>query len=452
MVATLFRHELDLHRSHSARLAMTGLMMVLIALSVFRGGTSFHDGSASVREAAAAAREEWRGRPPDQWLSAGVRDGVWVFQPPLPSCVLTDGIARGRDAGHRVRVGLAQAHRVELSDGHASWSPRLGRFGSLDLGFVLTILAPLWAILLTFDAVSGEKERGTLRILFSHPLDRGAYLGAKAAGLVVWVVVPVSAALLAGFGLCAASGHFENGAVDPLRLAAFLATAFLYLAFWGMLGLWASTRGADSRGSLMLLLLLWVVFTFFLPRTAVIVGDLLHPTATKLEVDIARRALLAEARRVLDDDHHAPPPASWMEERVLVSERAIPMEVEADRAFAAEREASSRVKRRLASLSPMALASLALMDLAGTGERRHQAFLEQVDAYRRRLSAYFVATIRRQPVEAAVAFANIPAFEYREEAATEALGRTWPGMAWLALLTALAYGAALRGMGRYDLR
>lgn len=449
---SLLRHELDLHRSNPARRLITGLMMVIIVLAIYRGGEIFHHRSESTREAEEAARAEWAKFKPEQWLSAGVGSGKWIYQQPLPSSILMDGISRNQTAGLRVRVGLAPAHRTELTDGQQAWNPQVSRFGSLDLGFVLTVLAPLWAILLTFDAVSGEKERGTLRLLFSYPVSRRSFLNAKAVGFLIWMAAPISIALLIGIATSAVGGHFQNGFIAPSRLALFAVTAFLYLAFWGMAGLWASARSIDSRRSLMLLLLIWVVFTFFIPRIAMIVGDQLHPRATKMEIDIAKRALLVEARRILDQDHHGNPPASWMEERILVAGKALPKEAEIDRAFAMEREAALRTKTGLASLSPMAMASFALMDLAGTGERRYRDFIEQVETFRYELSGYYASVARQEPKEVKAIFAGIPGFQYREESLAEVVGRTWPKMFWLVLLAGVAYAAAVRGIRRYDMR
>lgn len=449
---SLLRHEVDLHRSNPARLLITGLMMIIVILALYRGGAIFHHRAESVHEAQAAAEREWAKFKPEQWLNAGVGSGKWIYQSPLPSSMLMDGISRNQTAGLRVRVGLAPAHRTELTDGQQAWNPQVSRFGSLDLGFVLTVLAPLWVILLTFDAVSGEKERGTLRLLFSYPVDRKSYLNAKALGLLIWVVVPISIALFIGLLINGFSGYFQNGFIHPMRLILFASTGFLYLAFWGLAGLWASARSTDSRRSLMLLLLVWVVFTFFIPRIAMIVGDQLHPRATKMEIDIAKRALLTEGRRILDEDHHGKPPASWMEERVLVAGKILPKEAEIDRAFAMEREAAHRTKTGLASLSPMAVTSFALMDLAGTGERRYRHFIDQVESYRHQFSGYYASVAGQEPKEVKVIFAGIPGFQYREESLAEVVGRTWPKMFWLALLAGMAYAAVVRGISRYDMR
>lgn len=452
LFGSLLRHELDLHWSSRARRAITGLMTVIVVLALYRGGEIFYHRSENVREAERAAHAEWAKLTPDKWLTAGVGSGKWIYQPPLPSSLLMDGISRSQTPGFRVRVGLEPAHRLELTDGQQSWSPQVSRFGSLDLGFVMTVLAPLWVILLTFDAVSGERERGTLRMLFSYPVARRSYLNAKAVGLLVWIVSPVFIAFAIGLLLSGVSGHFKNGFVDPLRLVLFSATGFLYLVFWGMAGLWASARNPDSRRSLMSLLLLWVLFTFFIPRIAVMIGDQLYPRATKMEIDIAKRALLVEARRTLDEDHHGKPPASWMEERVLVAEKALPKEAEIDRFFAEKRAAAYRTKIGLASLSPMAVTSFALMDLAGTGEPRYRSFVDQIDAYRYHLSGYYASVARQERKEAGAIFANIPGFQYQEEPFVEVLRRCWPKMLWLTLLAGGAYVAAAHGIGRYDLR
>ncbi|MDC4226571.1 MAG: ABC transporter permease [Candidatus Manganitrophus sp.] len=223
---SLLRHEVDLYRSNPARLLITGLMMIIVILALYRGGAIFHHRAESIHEAQAAAEGEWAKFKPEQWLNAGVGSGKWIYQPPLPSSMLMDGISRNQTAGLRVRVGLAPAHRTELTDGQQAWNPQVSRFGSLDLGFVLTVLAPLWVILLTFDAVSGEKERGTLRLLFSYPVDRKSYLNAKAFGLLIWVVVPISIAFFIGFLVNGFSGHFQNGFIHPMRLILFASDRF----------------------------------------------------------------------------------------------------------------------------------------------------------------------------------------------------------------------------------
>ena len=53
-------------------------------------------------------------------------------------------------------------------------SSSLGLFGNLDYLFVVQFLFSLFGLLLSFDAVTREKEAGTLRSILANPVSRTA--------------------------------------------------------------------------------------------------------------------------------------------------------------------------------------------------------------------------------------------------------------------------------------
>lgn len=94
-------------------------------------------------------------------------------------------------------------------------------------------LVPLLALLLAFDAVAGELERGTLPLLLAYPVSRPqALMGKLLAHLAVLAV-----ALLAGYGTAALAAF----AVDARALAGVPA---LFRLFWSSLLLGATFLGA----------------------------------------------------------------------------------------------------------------------------------------------------------------------------------------------------------------
>lgn len=85
-------------------------------------------------------------------------------------------------------------------------------------------LAPLIALLLAFDAVAGEAERGTLALLLSYPVSRMTILAGKfAAHLAV-----LAMALAAGFGLSALMAYFIDGNAGGVSAASLLAMVRLW--------------------------------------------------------------------------------------------------------------------------------------------------------------------------------------------------------------------------------
>ena len=55
-------------------------------------------------------------------------------------------------------------------------------FGDFDLLFILTALVSLLSVLVIYDSVSGEKDRGTLRLVLSYQVPRSKLLLAKYLG------------------------------------------------------------------------------------------------------------------------------------------------------------------------------------------------------------------------------------------------------------------------------
>ena len=83
-------------------------------------------------------------------------------------------------------------HRVYSDD------PILAVFRFLDLTFIIQVVLSLFAIVLTYDSISGEREQGTLRLTFANAVPRGVYLVAKLIG--TWLGAQLAAWLLPGVG------------------------------------------------------------------------------------------------------------------------------------------------------------------------------------------------------------------------------------------------------------
>lgn len=93
-------------------------------------------------------------------------------------------------------------------------------------------LVPLLALLMAFDAVAGEIERGTLPLLLTYPASRGRILAGKAIAHLATLAL----ALAVGYGSAAAAAF----AVDP---AAANGLPALLRLFWSSLLLGASFLG-----------------------------------------------------------------------------------------------------------------------------------------------------------------------------------------------------------------
>ena len=134
-------------------------------------------------------------------------------------------------------------------------------------------LVPLLALLMSFDAVAGEIERGTLPLVLTYPVSRGEIL----AGKFLAHLGVLGIALAAGYGVAAAAAFaFDPGAAAGLpALARLLLTSLLLgAAFLG--GGYAVSALARRPGSAAGIAIgLWLVFVvlYDLGLLAAVVAD-----------------------------------------------------------------------------------------------------------------------------------------------------------------------------------
>lgn len=118
-------------------------------------------------------------------------------------------------------------------------------------------LVPLMALLVSFDAVAGEIERGTLGLTLTYPVSRQAIL----AGKFLAHVAILALALLAGFGVAAAAAFaLDAGAgagLGPL-VRLFWSSVLLGAGFVG-LGYLASALSRRPATAAGLVIGLWLV-------------------------------------------------------------------------------------------------------------------------------------------------------------------------------------------------
>ena len=69
-----------------------------------------------------------------------------------------------------------------LVDSKYESNPVFSIYGALDLTFIVKIILSLFAILFTYDAIVGEKEKGTLKLTLSNNVPRDLLILGKVIG------------------------------------------------------------------------------------------------------------------------------------------------------------------------------------------------------------------------------------------------------------------------------
>ena len=169
----------------------------------------------------------------------------------------------------------------------------LAVFRDLDLGFVLQVVVTLYALLLTHDAVSGERESGVLRLVLAHPVPRWKVLSAKVAGNLLGLGVPLLVALLLGWLALLLVG-VPLGGRDGLRFALVLAAGLLLFAFFVVFGLMISCLTRRPAISFLVALAVWIGMVLVLPRLGLLLAGEMVPVPTAAEMDSERAGIERE--------------------------------------------------------------------------------------------------------------------------------------------------------------
>lgn len=188
-------------------------------------------------------------------------------QPPLPMQALI--------------LGLSVRPALELFDN----DPLPVMFPLIDLTFVLGILMSLAALIFTYDAVSGEKEDGTLKLMLANGVPRAKILLSKIVGATATLALPFLVSLAIGLILLVAHPRIALKASDWGSLALILAGGMVYVGLFTGLGTLVSTRHASSASSILTCLFVWVVLILVVPNLSPYVASLIKPAPSIVEVN-----------------------------------------------------------------------------------------------------------------------------------------------------------------------
>ncbi|HWI80464.1 ABC transporter permease [Ramlibacter sp.] len=129
-------------------------------------------------------------------------------------------------------------------------------FTIASLVSLVIYLIPLIALLLGFDAIVGERERGSLNLLLSLPITRPELLLGKYLGLAAALTIST----LGGFGLVALLLAGQIGAAGLVPYAGFMASSVLLGLAFLSLAVMLSVLATDRTRASGLAIGLWFFF------------------------------------------------------------------------------------------------------------------------------------------------------------------------------------------------
>lgn len=372
------------------------LVGALLLVSLGHGWVQARDAQQEHAAAQATARGHWESQGEKNPHSAA-HYGIYAFKPRLALSFVDEGV----DPYTGTSVWLEAHRQNDFLLRPAQDATAAQRIGALTAAQVLQHLVPLLIILLTFGALAGERERGTLRQLLATGIGRRELALGKALGIAgALALLLVPAALVGAAALVVAS---PGPAASPLARGAVLAGVYLaYFAAFLALSLAVSAWARSARTALVILLGVWVVNGLVAPRVAVDLSKWLYPTPSAIEFarnveremasgveDISRpnraaltERLLAEHGVARVEDLPINEVGVYLQESEEFGNRIF------DRNYGALWDTFERqgvVHETLAVVAPLLAVRTLSMGLAGTDVEQHRHFATAAEAYRRDL-------------------------------------------------------------------
>lgn len=202
-----------------------------------------------------------------------------AYREPSPLQILNTGI--NNDAG-RYSI-ISKENNIKLIHSNYSDNPLHAIFRFADFSTIIMIVFALFAIIFAYNSISGEKEEGTLRLVFSNSVLRKEFILGKIIGSILALVVPVLIPIGISFLLIYLniSLRFQ----DILMLLLIIAVSLLYFIFWITFSVFISSLTKRSSIAFLVLLASWVIFLFIIPRIGIAISSQIVKIPSQGEIE-----------------------------------------------------------------------------------------------------------------------------------------------------------------------
>ena len=372
-------------------------LSVLLILSFIIGINEYKDSSNQYNTAQVLVKESMSSAK--SWRGLGTK----IYRKPTPLQIFAGGV--NYDIGRYSKVN--HSDQVKLQNSLYTDNPVFALFRNLDYITIAIVVFSLFAILFSYNAVNGEKESGTLKLVFSNSVSRVKYIVAKFAGLWLGLVVPLLIPVLLGILLILLFGISLS--VDEYgRIATIILLSIIYLSFFLAMGVFVSALTKSSSTSFMILLVIWIAVVFIVPRLGVMSASQIVDVPTIAQIEARQEAfskerwdkhfnelsdryqarqtemqgLTEEEKEVYEDDHSY----EWMKEDDNKRD-----EVEADiedysrklnEDYINKKSVLHKLALTLSGVSPASLFQLSVMNLTFTDIDLKQNYEESLRNYK----------------------------------------------------------------------
>ncbi|MFX0204201.1 MAG: ABC transporter permease, partial [Candidatus Hodarchaeota archaeon] len=404
------------------------------------------------------------------------------FKPPSVLSIF----ALGLDPFLPNKVITSRSGLFDTAKAHGINNPQSLLFGKVDLLFNVSFVMSLAALIFTFNSISGEKEKGTLRLAIANSIPRGQILLSKIVGNYVVILIPFLISLL--FALLILDVSPNVSIVSPqvcLSLLVIIFVTFLLLLVMVSLGVFVSTLTHTSLTSIVMLLFVWVILVLAIPKVSPMIAEIFYPIESQSIVSLRKQIASEDIEREFDQKRrelfdrcrtaygvplgggssNVPKNAAdkkayaqfekelpLLKEEYQKSTANLTRQIEQD--YKNKRSVQTSIAINLSRISPVSCYTYLLSELSGTGITEQENFNENAQRYQDEVkkSVYDNFVIisyggvgggRATTIDPIEGFdqskASLPEMHYRYQTLAEALQAGWADILLLFLFNILFF-------------
>ncbi|MGF1582924.1 MAG: ABC transporter permease [Gemmataceae bacterium] len=381
-----------LRRSRTLLGLSLGFAGILI-LSIYLGHLQTNAQTKVCQEAQAHLRAQWEDIECMNPHGAA-HYGTYVFKPVGLLGSLDEGVRSV--TGNVLRVEAHVQHEIVHSE--ASQMQTASAFGKLNGSLLLQYILPLLLIFLAYQAISGEKQSGRLKLLILQGASANSLIWGKT--LAVWFYGMALLSVTVGAYVLL---HFQSLNADLLcRTLLFFAAYVIYYFIVCGLTVVLSARWKQASLALTTMLGIWIVWTIFLPNILMSAIEKWHelPSRNTFQTDmkddraegldghnprdVRRKALKEETLRKYEGDDLSELPINFTGV-VMQADEEFGNQVW-DKHFGNLRSVMQQQKRSYQTagiFDPFIALQNVSRGFAGNDNLHHHHFLRQAENYRR---------------------------------------------------------------------
>ena len=304
-------------------------------------------------------------------------EGVHIHQAPLPLNIFVRGVEGTGDLS--VRVNSHDEPQLVASDVQ---SPPALLFPAMDMVSFVGVIMSLLAIVFGYDAISGEKERGTLRLMLSYNVPRDTVLMGKWIGGYVALVVPFVMAVISGAAIVLVQPGISLTGSEWMKFAGVAAVSLLYIAAIYSAAVYVSCVTWRSSTSVMVLVTAWMVVVLAIPNLSPYLAQAWLPTRSAAEVHATKKDSREEIRKMLGRRRYR------MDCRLAADLQQMREVQRINQDFGHRLEAQVALGKWISRASPFSCFAMAATEMTDTGVLGKRRFLELIRKHQEELTRF----------------------------------------------------------------